>query len=80
MKKGADIQYSDPFLPVTPQTRKFNFDLTSVELKKENINSFDLVVLSTDHDNFDYKLIAKEAKLIVDTREKFKQSSKVLPA
>ena len=38
------------------------------------------VMFSTDHNAFDYKMIEKEAKLIVDTRGKFKQSSKVFPA
>ena len=72
MKSGANVQYSDPNLPVTPKMRKYNFDLKSVELTKENINSFDIILLATDHDDFDYDLIEKEARLIVDTRGRFK--------
>jgi len=32
---------------------------------------------SSDHDNFDFDLISKEAKLIIDTRGIFKKSEKV---
>jgi len=68
INKGANVQFSDPFLSNSPKTRKFNFDLTSIELTEKNIRSYDIVILLTDHDNFDYKLIQKHAKLIVDTR------------
>jgi len=80
MKKGADIQYSDPYLPVAPKTRKFNFDLKSVEVTADNIKSFDAIVLSTDHDHFDYDLITRESKLIVDTRGRLKPSETVFSA
>ena len=31
----------------------------------------DLVLLATDHDSFDYDMILKESKIIVDTRGRF---------
>ena len=31
--KGADVQYSDPYLPESPKARKFNFDLKSIDLQ-----------------------------------------------
>ncbi len=68
MKKGAEVQFSDPYLPVAPKTRKFNYDLKSIKLTKDTVKSFDLVLLVTDHDDFDYELIGNEAKLIIDTR------------
>ena len=77
MEKGANVQYSDPYLPIAPRTRKYNFDLKSVNLSRKNIKLFDLVLLSTDHDNFNFNLIEKEAKLLVDTRGKFKKSKKI---
>jgi UDP-N-acetyl-D-glucosamine dehydrogenase len=76
----ADVQYSDSFFPKAPKTRKFNFDLKSVELSAENIKSFDLVLLATDHDDFDYDLLLNESSLIVDTRNKFRKTSKVFQA
>tara|TARA_B100000315_G_scaffold243184_1_gene266299 strand:+ start:597 stop:800 length:204 start_codon:yes stop_codon:yes gene_type:complete len=53
------------------KTRKFNFDLKSIEFSARNIKLFDAVIISTDHESFDYKLIENEAKLIVDTRGRF---------
>ena len=41
-------------------------------LNKDSIASYDLVILLTDHDAFDYKLIKKYSKHIVDTRGIFK--------
>ena len=71
-KLGANIAYSDPHVPVFPHIPEHHyFDLNSVELTPENIASFDCVVLTTEHDKFDYGLIAEHAKLIVDTRGKF---------
>ena len=78
--KKADVQYSDPFFPIIPRTRKYKFNLSSVELTASNINSFDLVLISTDHDAFDYDLILKESKVIVDTRGVMSSSKKVLKA
>lgn len=71
-KLGADIAYSDPHVPVFPHIPEHHyFDLESVALTPENIASFDCVVLTTEHDKFDYAMIAEHAKLIVDTRGKF---------
>ena len=54
--------------------------MKSVTINKESLNSFNLVILATDHDDFDYDLIEKEATLIVDTRGKFKMSRMVIKA
>ncbi|HEY6625760.1 MAG TPA: nucleotide sugar dehydrogenase [Ignavibacteriaceae bacterium] len=70
-EKGALVDYSDPLISILPKTRKYKFDMKSVKLTEEKLRSYDLVVLSTDHSIFDYKLIAKSAKLIVDSRNAF---------
>lgn len=70
-EKGATVEYHDPLVPKLPKTRKYKYDLKSVKLMKEKLNSYDLVVLSTDHSIFDYKFIASNAKLIIDTRNAF---------
>ena len=79
-KMNAEVEYSDPFLEEAPETRKYNFDLKSIEISANNIKSFDVVVLVTDHDEFDYDLILKESNLIVDARNKFKKSRQVFKA
>ncbi len=66
--KGAEVAYSDPHVPVFPKMRAHKFDLTSVELTAESLASYDAVVLTTNHDRFDYDLIKQQAKLIIDTR------------
>ncbi len=66
--KGGDISYSDPHVPVFPRMREHRFDLKSVPLSAASLAGYDCVVLATNHDAFDYELIRRHAKLIVDTR------------
>ncbi len=66
--KGAMVEYSDPHVPVFPKMREHSFDLKSVDLSPALIARYDLVLLATDHTKFDYDMLQKHAKLIVDTR------------
>ena len=77
---GASVTYSDPYIDRIPKTRKYNLDIQSVSLNAKNIQSADLILLATDHDDFDYTLIEKQAQLIVDTRGRFRPSSKIIKA
>lgn len=77
---GADIAYSDPHVPVFPPMREHSFDLAGTPLNAETLAQYDAVILATDHDRFDYALIARHARLIVDTRGKFPASDKVVKA
>lgn len=70
--KGGVVAYSDPHVPSFPPMREHHFDLSSEALTAENIASFDAVVLATDHERFDYELIKTNARLIVDTRGKYR--------
>lgn len=70
--KGAFVAYSDPNVPVFPKMREHKFDLKSVELTPETLASYDCVVLLTDHSDFDYELIREHARLVVDTRGKYR--------
>ncbi len=67
-KKGAVISYADPYIPKFKKMRKYDFDLTSTELTAEVLELADCVVVATNHDCFDYELILRHARLIVDTR------------
>lgn len=79
--KGAEVAYSDPHVPVFPKMREHNFDLASTKLTEEALSSFDAVVLTTDHDKFDYDFIYKHAKVIVDSRGKYRNfNGKVVKA
>lgn len=70
--KGCVVAYSDPHVPVFPKMREHHFELSSEPLSAENLASFDAVVLATDHDKFDYELIRQHARLIVDSRGKYR--------
>ena len=73
-EKGALIEYSDPHVPKFPKMREHQFDLESVTLSSDELTKFDAVLLATNHDLFDYKLIREHAKLLVDTRGQYKES------
>lgn len=68
MKKGALVDYCDPYVPVFPKMRRYHFDLSSVELNEGNLTGYDCVLVATNHDVFDYDMIREHARLIVDTR------------
>lgn len=45
-------------------------------INKRALNEADLVLITTDHSNFDYEMIAKESKVIFDTRNAMKDVEK----
>ena len=76
--KGALVDYCDPYFKSIPHTRKHQIELNAKELSDDILKNMDLVLLATDHDGFDYDLIKKHSKMIIDTRGRFnKRNSKV---
>lgn len=73
---GAEVQYSDPYVPLFPQMREHHFDLISQEITPDTLNHYDCVLLATDHDNYDYDLIKQNAHLLVDCRGRYAVSEK----
>jgi UDP-N-acetyl-D-glucosamine dehydrogenase len=67
-QRGAIVEYSDMHVPVFPKMREHYFDLSSVPLTPQSVASYDVILLATNHDAFDYKMIGAHAQLIVDTR------------
>jgi UDP-N-acetyl-D-glucosamine dehydrogenase len=67
-ERGADVYYNDPYVPITPKTRKHDLHMKSVELKPEILSGMDCVLISTDHSVYDWQMICKHAPLVVDTR------------
>ena len=78
--KGANVEYSDPHVPVFPIKRNYYFDLRSISLNEESVASYDCVLLATDHDGFDYSLLERNAKIFVDTRGRLKSSRNIILA
>ena len=65
-----NIDYYDPYIP---EIRIDEKNIKSLEKLDESvIKNYDAVVLTTDHSVFDYELIAANAKVVVDTRNAFK--------
>ncbi len=67
-KKGAKVDYNDPYIPETPKMRKFKFYKKSVSIDKDVIKKYDCIIIATDHSCYDYKMLVDNAKLVVDTR------------
>jgi UDP-N-acetyl-D-glucosamine dehydrogenase len=42
--------------------------MRSIEISQETVAEFDLVVIATDHDEVDYRALARWAPAVVDTR------------
>ncbi|GLP87861.1 UDP-N-acetyl-D-glucosamine 6-dehydrogenase [Tritonibacter mobilis] len=74
---GAEVQYSDPNVPHFPKMREHSFELSSVDLTPETLTDFDVVLLLTDHRDFEYETIVEHAKLVIDTRGKFPNAENV---
>lgn len=72
-ERGAKTCYYDPYVPEIPPTREHSAytGIKSVALTAETIGQQDVILVSTDHDDVDYELIARNARLIVDTRNVF---------
>jgi UDP-N-acetyl-D-glucosamine dehydrogenase len=43
-------------------------ELRSVDLTREELESFDCVVVLTDHRAFDYEMVVESSSLLLDTR------------
>jgi UDP-N-acetyl-D-glucosamine dehydrogenase len=65
-KRGAHVEYNDPFFPSVGHGRKYALNMTSTPLEK--IPEFDCVVIVTDHSQYDFAEIVNKAKLVIDTR------------
>ena len=79
IKSGAKVSYCDPYIP-SFSFCKDTINLESYKINPENIIRQDCILLITDHDVFEYELIEKYSKLIVDTRGRFSKSKNVISA
>ncbi|HET9464320.1 MAG TPA: nucleotide sugar dehydrogenase [Gemmatimonadales bacterium] len=63
--QGARVSYFDPHVP---RFREDGREFHSVELTPELVAGVDCVMVVTDHTSVDYRMIKRNAKLVVDTR------------
>ncbi|MFC2131768.1 nucleotide sugar dehydrogenase [Bacteroidota bacterium] len=65
-----NVAYYDPYIPSIKISD--NGMISETDLNPGMIKKYDVVVVTTDHSAFDYEMIADNAKVIIDTRNAFK--------
>jgi UDP-N-acetyl-D-glucosamine dehydrogenase len=67
---GARVAYHDPHVPVIRKNREHPHwaGTRSVPLTPAALRKYDAVLIATHHRAVDYTLLARHARLIVDTR------------
>jgi UDP-N-acetyl-D-glucosamine dehydrogenase len=63
--KKARVDYNDPYIA---SVKEGTVKMRSVKLDNKTLGAYDCVVILTDHSVYNMKTIAKEAKLVFDTR------------
>ena len=69
-RKKALVSYYDPYFPYL---RINGIDMRPICMEEKVLRKFDCALLLTNHSNMDYKFLAKNLKLIFDTRNIFGQ-------
>jgi UDP-N-acetyl-D-glucosamine dehydrogenase len=67
-EKGAKVDYNDPYIAKTHKQREHDLRMSSRKLTAEMLKGYDVVLISTDHSDYDYDWIVKNSRLVVDTR------------
>ncbi|MDA8560424.1 nucleotide sugar dehydrogenase [Nitrospinae bacterium] len=67
-QKGAEVNYNDPYISVIKPRREYKQFIGKQSVPMEKLNTYDLVVILTDHSIYDYDTIVNQSNLIVDTR------------
>ena len=64
--EGAQVSYNDPYFASVGKGRRYDLQMKCTPL--ENLVQYDCVLIVTDHSDYDYARIVREAQLVVDTR------------
>ncbi|MBN2376949.1 MAG: nucleotide sugar dehydrogenase [Sedimentisphaerales bacterium] len=67
-ENGAKVDYNDPYIPRTHKMREHDLKMSSKKLSAKMLGSYDLVLIATDHSDYDYGWIVANSALVVDTR------------
>ena len=62
---GAMVSYHDPLVP---EFQVGDTLMASIDPTREALASFDCLIIVTDHDELDVARLAREARLVIDTR------------
>jgi UDP-N-acetyl-D-glucosamine dehydrogenase len=69
LRKQTRVDYYDPLIPYL---KLDGLDLKSIDLTPAKLKGYDVVVVAVDHSAVNYDLIFKNARLIFDTRNIYK--------
>jgi UDP-N-acetyl-D-glucosamine dehydrogenase len=64
-KEGIEISYHDPYVPILVTN---GINLKSVVLDQKTLQSADCVVITTNHDSYDWDWVVENSQLVMDTR------------
>ena len=64
---GANVCAAEPFLDDVPKSLE---GVSLVTLSKDEVEQSDVVVVLTDHDQFDYEMVAEAGTIVLDTRNR----------
>lgn len=69
-RRGAAVEYFDPFIPVITPTREHGrwTGRKSITWSEAELRRFDAVIISTAHECVDYRQLIDWAEIIIDTR------------
>ncbi len=69
-ERGARIDYYDPYIPEIKMTLEHAelSGMSSIEWSAENLETYDVALICTDHDGVDYEALVRNCPLVVDTR------------
>lgn len=69
-KEGCDVTYYDPYIPEYKYKGNVYKGIDSIS--PEIVSKFDLVIVTSAHTKIDYDMIAKNAKVVFDTKNAMK--------
>jgi UDP-N-acetyl-D-glucosamine dehydrogenase len=68
-ERGAELSYTDPYIPRLHRMREYDFSyMSSVPLNEDTLRNVDLVLITTDHTSVDYQFVVEHSRITVDTR------------
>ncbi len=77
---GADVSYYDPYCPVVRPSREHGHYAGIKSVDWNDLENFDIAIISTNHDNVDHDELATRVPLVVDTRNACKAAENVVRA
>ncbi|MCL4531134.1 MAG: nucleotide sugar dehydrogenase [Chloroflexi bacterium] len=77
-KKGADVSYHDPYIPIIHHEKE-DWKMETVKDVMKAVKESDAVVIVTNHKAYDYKAILDSASFIFDSRNALSKIAKDHP-